>query len=864
MDALEQFLGGGQATAPGQPPKSASVITDQILDRLKMVESSDDPYALNKESKAMGAYQFMPEQVQTMHKQGIEFNPFNEKESRIAAKSYLEKLVKEKGSVEKALAAYGGFVTKDPTDYVKKVMQGQPSAPAAQPTQSSAAPTTADPLEAFFSNKPVSPAPQAAPADMGTRGTAAGTMGAYVPSYQPQAPEQAPQAGEPGVVGGLINKYFQTREGMKGAAAGIVNAIANVPTSLAQSATRLGAEAIGQKEAGQKLAAQIPNVPIGKITGQEGKPAYEKSLPVVLGQLINTYGIEPVAKQLNMEPQKLGDIVNLASAATPFIKKPIAIVKNAIAETGELSRNAAPIEGAMPAPAAPGVGTQAQYEIPAYLRKGEMTPAQVTAKQTTFEAEKAGIQPPTKAELVAPKAAAGALTASAGAMATPDATTIKQALSAATPELQNALKNIPVEETHLPTFQRHIEADSLPVPIRLTEGQATGDVVKLSNEMNRRGKDPEIAQRLNSQNGQLLENINAIRDNAAPNAYGTKKIENSQAIIDAYKSIDDGKTSSISAAYKALEDANGGQFPVDGVQLANNATAMLGKKLKTEFLPSSIKSQLDRFKSGEPMTFEQFEAMRTNLAAEIRKAERTGDGNAAAASGIVRQALEDLPLQGNAAKSLKPLADTARSLAKDRFDMLKKDPAYKAAVDDTVPADKFIDKFVVNGVNKNIQTMVDHLGRDSVAHQHMAAGTVNWLKDKAGIVDETGNFSQAQYNKALKQLDDVNNLREIFNPEAASQLKTLGNVARYTQAQPRGAFVNNSNTLVGALAEKARAGVGFAAEKGLNMAVPGFQLGTSVMEMRARRAAAEETRKALELGAGTKQTGSNKIQNLGQ
>jgi hypothetical protein len=697
-----------------------------------------------------------------------------------------------------------------------------------------------------------------------TTGTAASTMGAYVPRYQPQAPEQAPQAGQPNVVGGLINKYFQTREGMKGAAAGIVNAIANVPTSLAQSATRLGAEAIGQKEAGQELASQIPSVPYGKIVGQEGKPTYEKSLPVVLGQLINTYGIEPIAKQLNMEPQKLGDIVNLASAATPFIKKPIAAVKSAIGEAGELSKAAAPVEGVTPTPAAPSVGTQAQYEIPAYLRKGEMTPAQVTAKQTTFEAEKAGIQPPAKAELVAPKAAAGTLTASAGAMATPDATTIKQALSAATPELQNALKDIPVEETHLPTFQRHIEADSLPVPIRLTEGQATGDVVKLSNEMNRRGKDPEIAQRLNSQNGQLLENINAIRDNASPNAYGTKKIENSQAVIDAYKSIDDAKTSGITAAYKALEDANGGQFPVDGVQLANNATTMLGKKLKTEFLPSSIKSQLDRFKSGEPMTFEQFEAMRTNLAAEIRKAERTGDGNAAAASSIVRQALEDLPLQGNAAKSLKPLADTARSLAKDRFDMLKKDPAYKAAVDDTVPADKFIDKFVVNGVNKNIQTMVDHLGRDSVAHQHMAAGTVNWLKDKAGIVDETGNFSQAQYNKALKQLDDVNNLQEIFNPEAASQLKTLGNVARYTQAQPRGAFVNNSNTLVGSLAEKARAGVGFAAEKGLNVAVPGLQLGTSVMEMRARRAAAEETRKALELGAGTKQTGSNKIQNLGQ
>ena len=453
---------------------------------------------------------------------------------------------------------------------------------------------------------------------------------------------------------------------------------------------------------------------------------------------------------------------------------------------------------------------------------------------------------------------------SAGAAVVPDATTIKQALSVATPELQQAIASIPVDKVNLPTLQRHIEADTLPVPVRLTEGQATGDVIKLSNEQNRRGKDPMLAQRFNEQNGQLIENLGLIRDKAAPDVYGTKKIENSQGIIDAYKSMDLDRTANITKAYKALEDANGGQFPVDGIKLATNAETMLGKKLKTEFLPSSIKSQLERFKSGEPMTFEQFEAMRTNLAAEIRKAERSGDGNAAQASSIVRQALEDLPMQGSAAASLKPLADSARSLAKQRFDMLKKDPAYKAAVDDSVPADKYIDKFVVNGVNKNINTMVENLGRDSPAHQHMAAGTVNWLKDKAGIVDETGNFSQAGYNKALKQLDDVQNLNMIFNQEAASQLKTLGNVARYTQAQPRGAFVNNSNTLVGSLAEKASNLAKSGVEGGLNLAVPGLQLGTSVMEMRARRASEAETKKALETGAGTKQTGKNKVKDLGK
>jgi hypothetical protein len=493
---------------------------------------------------------------------------------------------------------------------------------------------------------------------------------------------------------------------------------------------------------------------------------------------------------------------------------------------------------------------------------GPMSATQLAETQAAFAQRQAAARAgaPAPAETAfdimgggrSPAPGAGVAPGSVGAAALPTVSTIQQALLGATPELQNAIRGISFEQTNVPTFMRHIEADSLPVPIRLTKGQANGDIVQLSNEQNRRGKDPELAQRFNEQNGLLIENINEIRGLAAPDAYGTKIIENSQGIIDAYKTIDGARNEKIGAAYKALEDANGGAWPVDALAIVRNADAMLAKKLKTNFVPPGIAADLKAFREGAPMTFEQFEALRTNLAAEGRKAERSGDGNAAMASSIVREALEQLPLTSQAATKLKPLADSARSLAKERFDMLKKDPAYKAAVDDAVPADKYLQKFVVNGVNKNIATMVNHLGKDSVAHQHMAAGTVNWLKDKAGIVDETGNFTQAGYNKALKQLDDVKNMEQIFTPDAASQLKTLGNVARYTQAQPRGAFMNNSNTLVGALAEKAKKGISAGVEGGLNVVVPGLQLGTSVMEMRARRANEAEVRKALEIGAGVK------------
>jgi hypothetical protein len=394
---------------------------------------------------------------------------------------------------------------------------------------------------------------------------------------------------------------------------------------------------------------------------------------------------------------------------------------------------------------------------------------------------------------------------SVGAAGVPDATIIRQALTSATPEFQQLYGNMPLDKVNTPVVMRHLEADSLDVPIRLTKGQGSVDPVQLSKEQNLRGSQPELAYRFNEQNQLLVDNLQARKERAAPDVYATKTIESSQALIDAYKALDDARNVDISAAYKKLEDAAGGQFPVDGVALARNAEAALAKKLKTDFLPTPIKNQLERFKNGEPMTFEQFEAMRTNLAAETRKAERSGDGNAAMASSIVREALENLPLKGEAA-SLKPLADQARSLAKARFDELKKDPAYKAAVNDAVPADKYFDKFVIKGVNKNINTMVNTLGPDSVAHQHMRAGTINWLSDKAGIVDGRGNFSQANYNKALKSLDDVNNFGAIFDPESQMKLRTLGNVAAYTQFQPRGAFINNSGTLVGYLASKAEQG----------------------------------------------------------
>lgn len=857
-DVLEQFLSGGQTS---QPAKGASVITDQLLDSLRRVESGKDRFAINKETKAMGPYQFMPETVQMLHKQGIEFNPFNEQQAREAAKKYLEQLVdRNKGDVNKALAQYGGFVTKDPSKYVSNVLGGAKettqtvSAPSVESSvQTATAETSTDPLEAFLMGKSESVAKPS------TTSRQEGTMGAYVPRRTKQIADK--------YLGGKATKAeaIDLSTTMPTEAESDLRPLYEVPRAIVQNlaataASGYGALAKGIQTGSMQQAGAVQKEIQEKYGYEPNSPISKKVLELL--NLPVEYVVQPVAKFAGDIAQSVtgsptaGGVVAGTVETAPML---LGLRKGGAAKPG-ITTEVSALDRQRAAMTDTSLPPSVRATIAEKTAKGEvMTPEQIQAAQTQFEASKSQLmQPPAP---VAPTVAAiaGAQEAqrkSIGAMAVPDSAAISQALSVATPELQAALKGKKLDTS----FIRHIEADSLPIPIRLTEGQSTGDIVKISSEQNRRGKDPELARRFNEQNGQLIENINEIRKNAAPDVYGTKTIENSQGIIDAYKAKDASLNEGINTKYQKLRDAAGGQFPVDAPKLLQNIEGKLKKELLTNEAPKGQFSELQRLAKDNNMTFEDYLSLRRNLGEIARTAK---DGAERKAASYMIEELEKLPLQQSAAR-LKPLADEARKAARERFQMLEKDPAYKAAVEDAVPADKFIDKFVINGVNKNINTMIQNLGKDSPAHQHMAAGTINWLRDKSGVIDEKSNFSQKQYNAALKKLDDVNNLHEIFNPEAASQLKTLGNVANYTQFQPRGAFVNNSNTLIAAMAH-AKNAVGKTVEGSLNLAVPGVQLGTSLMEMRARRAAEAETKKALELGAGTtKQTGKNKIQDLGQ
>lgn len=346
MDVLEQYLSGGKAAAPSTPKPSTSgrsVVTDQLLDSLKKVESDKDPFALNKQSKAMGAYQFMPETVQMLHKQGMEFNPFNEKQAREAARTYLGQLVdRNNGDVDKALAQYGGFITKNPAEYVGKVKQGAVQPAAAQTTQT-AQPVSSDPLENYFSGKaPVAAQPPAQPPAQPGQTVAAPAAPA---AAAPAIPGQAPPSRIADIASQTFNRYQDVKRNLGERAAGAIDTAygAIVPTAygaVMQAMARPGTTPQRAEEIGQAAAASIDK-PLGKAMGITGSEAYQKPLggitePIAqqVNKMFNVLGMTPeqISEKTGIAPQDIRNMVVIGSAAIPQALREAAPVVSQVAK----------------------------------------------------------------------------------------------------------------------------------------------------------------------------------------------------------------------------------------------------------------------------------------------------------------------------------------------------------------------------------------------------------------------------------------------------------------------------------------------------------------------------------------------------
>jgi len=339
MDALEQFLGGAQAKPTGQPnapvnnpgnlrPVGASTGFQQYGSPEEGLAAADKNLKIYGEKHG----------INTLRGVILRWAPPADKND---TESYIKTVAQKVGldpdqkidlsdPVQRHVISGAMFtVEKGPKNLFKAGQQTQ--AASTQPTTQ-----PSDPLEAFLSNKPVTPTAQAAPADMGTRGTAEGTMEGYVPR-----PSAGPVAS---TVSGLVNKYLQTKKDIGERVVGAIDtAYSVVPAiygagiqAISRSTGRTPAQA---EEAGQAAAASIDK-PLGKALGITGKETYQQPLggitqPIAeqVNKMFNVLGMTPeqISEKTGIPPQDIKNMVVLGGVAVPQVAKEVgAVVKPAV------------------------------------------------------------------------------------------------------------------------------------------------------------------------------------------------------------------------------------------------------------------------------------------------------------------------------------------------------------------------------------------------------------------------------------------------------------------------------------------------------------------------------------------------------
>jgi hypothetical protein len=439
---------------------------------------------------------------------------------------------------------------------------------------------------------------------------------------------------------------------------------------------------------------------------------------------------------------------------------------------------------------------------------------------------------------------------SGGAAAATNQAMLNEAIGRASPELAAELKAMKPDQVNKAALENQLVADTLPIPVRLTKGQALQDPSLISFERNERGMKEKLAQHFNEQNKALQENANLIKQKTSEGTFETDYVANAERAIEAFKDINTEKQKAIESAYNELDKLGAGKIEVDSKAFGENAMKALTANEDIDFLPSVIKNKIEAYQEGKPMNFAQYENLRTQISRETRKAQRADDGNAVHALTLARSELEKLPLLNETADA-KLVADKARNLAKSEFDLLDKrretyNPVYADIVNGAADTKDFIPKVVLRSKNADFTKAVDMLKDNPDAIKQLRAGTLDYIIRES--TDASGNFKTGKFTQLINNLDVNKKLTALFG-EDSQVIKDLAKTGQLIEARPRGAFVNESNTSVANMASNYAKG---AAEQGLNVAAKGLPIGTLGRQFLEKRAANKQVAETLKPGAGVK------------
>lgn len=348
---------------------------------------------------------------------------------------------------------------------------------------------------------------------------------------------------------------------------------------------------------------------------------------------------------------------------------------------------------------------------------------------------------------------------------------------------------------------RHADAAALPVPVKLTRGQAARDPMQFAWEhrvAGQQGVGEPLNDLLAAQNRALVENLNQLGAGRALAPY-----EASQKIISHIEGVDNQLREQIRQAYSAVKNSAGRPARVDNQAFADLAKDMLtegrpelaGLVNRGDFIPAKIRDVYNDIVTGKlPLSVDTVQFLDRNWGA----IQRAAPADEALAIGTLRKALNQTPVDDQLGQESMAAYNAAKALAKQRFDLIEASPAYKAIEEGSRKAepDKFFRDFVSNANVSELKLLKQLIGGENVS---MLQNTlVSNLKHKAlsGASDDNGVFSQAAYNKVLHDPTQAPRIRELFagNEATLGHLYRLGRVSEDIIKIPAASKVNTSNT----------------------------------------------------------------------
>jgi hypothetical protein len=366
-------------------------------------------------------------------------------------------------------------------------------------------------------------------------------------------------------------------------------------------------------------------------------------------------------------------------------------------------------------------------------------------------------------------------------------------------QVQEAIKN--GNKVDGEALSRLTQAQTLPVPVPMLKGQLTRDPMQYAKEMNLRGikgVGEPITETMQAQNKALIANLDAIGGNK-----GADVVTAGKDLIAPLQAIDKQAQSGVRASYDAFKQATGRELDVPLQGLAQDYS-----KIAKDFegkIPSGVKNSFEQYgltggKQLKTFNIEDAENLIKNINDHYSPALRATDPGQANALDKLRKAVQSTIENGAGASAegtaAAGLAKAARAAARERFQTIDNTPALKAAIRGAEP-DKFIQKYILQGNQSEIESLVNVLKKDNPqALESLQDALVAHIKSRVlnGNSAENGVFSQAQMKSFSENPNFVARLSPVLGPEKMQTLRQLNKVAEDVLYAPKASAVNTSNT----------------------------------------------------------------------